>query len=192
MTTDKAVWLVSSMGISNTLGRIISGILASFTKTNSSIFVVVCTLITGAISFLPCLHLTTESLFLFSSFFGFFSGDLIKMVFSERYKDLTFPPYHKNPFFSAPFISLRPILLVEFLGLERLTNAFGLVLLTQGIASVIGPPLAGLTVTAVGDSSHAFMLSGCLILASAIAMTISSSCHLSHKRQVFIDIREWI
>lgn len=46
--------------------------------------------------------------------------------------------------FLACFASLRSILLVDFLGLEKLTNAFGLLLLCQGIAAVIGAPLAGI------------------------------------------------
>jgi hypothetical protein len=34
-------------------------------------------------------------------------------------------------------------LLVDLLGLEKLNNAFGLFLFCQGIASVVGSPLAG-------------------------------------------------
>lgn len=46
--------------------------------------------------------------------------------------------------FSAAFASLRSILLVELLGLEKLTNAFGLLLLFQGIAALVGSPVAGM------------------------------------------------
>lgn len=41
------------------------------------------------------------------------------------------------------FATLRSIVIVELLGLEKLTNAFGLLLLFQGIASIIGAPVAG-------------------------------------------------
>ncbi len=44
---------------------------------------------------------------------------------------------------SAAFVSLRIILLVEMLGLERLTNAFGFLLLFQGLAFVVSPPILG-------------------------------------------------
>lgn len=44
---------------------------------------------------------------------------------------------------TAAFASLRSILLVELLGLEKLTNAFGLLLLFQGIAGIFGSPVAG-------------------------------------------------
>lgn len=48
------------------------------------------------------------------------------------------------PLSPAAFASLRSILLVELLGLEKLTNAFGLLLLFQGIAGIFGSPVAGM------------------------------------------------
>lgn len=45
--------------------------------------------------------------------------------------------------FVAAFIALRSIVLVELLGIQKLTNAFGLTSLFQGIAVLIGSPLAG-------------------------------------------------
>lgn len=48
-----------------------------------------------------------------------------------------------NVTFPAVFASLRSILVVDLLGLEKLTNAFGLLLLFQGVAAAIGAPLAG-------------------------------------------------
>lgn len=41
------------------------------------------------------------------------------------------------------YVGLTSVILVDLLGLEKLTNAFGLLLLFQGIASFVGPPLAG-------------------------------------------------
>lgn len=41
------------------------------------------------------------------------------------------------------YVGLTSVILVDLLGLERLTNAFGVLLLFQGIASLVGPPLAG-------------------------------------------------
>ena len=42
-------------------------------------------------------------------------------------------------------MSLKPIVLVDLLGLEKLSSAFGLALLFQGIGALAGPPLAGLS-----------------------------------------------
>ena len=44
---------------------------------------------------------------------------------------------------SGAYVGLTSVVLVDLLGLEKLTNAFGLLLMFQGIASVIGPPVIG-------------------------------------------------
>ena len=49
---------------------------------------------------------------------------------------------HTSPV-SAVFVSLRSILMVELIGLDRLTNAFGLVTMCQGLSAFIGAPIAG-------------------------------------------------
>lgn len=41
------------------------------------------------------------------------------------------------------YVSLTSVILVDLLGLDKLTNAFGLLLLFQGVATVIGPPIVG-------------------------------------------------
>lgn len=46
-------------------------------------------------------------------------------------------------FISANY-SLTSIILVELITLERFTNAYGLLLLVQGLSNLMGPPLAGL------------------------------------------------
>jgi hypothetical protein len=45
--------------------------------------------------------------------------------------------------FVAANYSLTSIILVEITTIERFTNAYGLLLLVQGIANLVGPPLAG-------------------------------------------------
>lgn len=47
---------------------------------------------------------------------------------------------------SGVFVSLMSVVLVDLLGLEKLTSAFGLVLLFEGIGAVLGPPIAGITI----------------------------------------------
>lgn len=47
-------------------------------------------------------------------------------------------------FFLATFATLRSVITVELLGLEKLNSAFGLLLLFQGLAVTIGSPIAGI------------------------------------------------
>lgn len=56
--------------------------------------------------------------------------------------------------FIAANYSLTSIILVELITLERFTNAYGLLLLVQGVANLVGPPLAG-TYRIVGWVFHA-------------------------------------
>jgi hypothetical protein len=51
---------------------------------------------------------------------------------------------HLFVYIAACFASLRSILIVELMGLDKLTNAFGLLLLLQGVAAAIGSPIAGI------------------------------------------------
>ena len=44
---------------------------------------------------------------------------------------------------SGAYVGLTSVVLADLLGIERLTNAFGLLLMFQGIASIVGPPLCG-------------------------------------------------
>lgn len=46
-------------------------------------------------------------------------------------------------FSKASFNALVSIVLVELLGISQLTDAFGLLGLADGVAVIIGPPLAG-------------------------------------------------
>lgn len=60
------------------------------------------------------------------------------------------------------------MIVVELLGLEKLTNAFGLLLLFQGLAATVGSPLAGAFMDLTGSYDAAFYLSGGLIFVSAL------------------------
>ncbi len=39
---------------------------------------------------------------------------------------------------------LKPVILVDLIGLERLTDAFGLFLLVEAFGFIIGPPIVGM------------------------------------------------
>uniref|UniRef100_A0A2P2HYH7 Monocarboxylate transporter 14-like n=1 Tax=Hirondellea gigas TaxID=1518452 RepID=A0A2P2HYH7_9CRUS len=68
----------------------------------------------------------------------------------------------------AIFASLRSILLVELLGLEKLTNAFGLLLLIQGVAASFGSPIAGGFADLTGGFSTSFFVFGALYAISGL------------------------
>ncbi|BHF65242.1 hypothetical protein SprV_0200825200 [Sparganum proliferum] len=68
----------------------------------------------------------------------------------------------------APFYSLTSIVLCEILGLEALTNAYGLLTLVRGVSSTVGSPLAGMVVESTGTFSVAFIGAGWTIMTGAL------------------------
>ena len=59
---------------------------------------------------------------------------------------------------SGAYVGLTSVVLVDLLGLDKLTNAFGLLLLFQGIASVIGPPIIGKRYSYIERNQHYLVL----------------------------------
>lgn len=74
--------------------------------------------------------------------------------------------------FIAANYALTSIILVELISLDRFTNAYGLLLLVQGVANLIGPPLAGWITDVTGNYDLAFYLSGFFIAVSGALMFI--------------------
>ncbi|XP_068226998.1 monocarboxylate transporter 14-like isoform X2 [Palaemon carinicauda] len=125
--------LVATIGITNTVGRIICGWVSDHPKVDA-LFVNNVSLMLGGGATVILPFLADESLLLcYAVIFGFAV---------------------------AAFASLRSILLVELLGLEKLTNAFGLLLLFQGIAALFGSPTAGAFVDATKSYDLTFYVFG--------------------------------
>ncbi|KAK3746745.1 hypothetical protein RRG08_059576 [Elysia crispata] len=69
----------------------------------------------------------------------------------------------------AVFVSLRSIIMVELMGLDRLTSAFGLVIMCQGISAFLGAPIAGSLSDTYGNYNAAFYLAGISFALSGIS-----------------------
>ncbi|GFO07844.1 monocarboxylate transporter [Plakobranchus ocellatus] len=108
--------LISIIGITNTVGRVIVGFVSDQTWADCLIINNVALVIGGvATSLAP-----------------FYPSYLMLAVYSAVFGSAI-----------AVFVSLRSIIMVELMGLERLTSAFGLVIMFQGISAFIGAPIAG-------------------------------------------------
>ncbi|GFO32962.1 monocarboxylate transporter 12 [Plakobranchus ocellatus] len=71
----------------------------------------------------------------------------------------------------AGFVSLSSIIICDRMGLEKLTNGFGLLCLVRGVGTMMGPPLAGAMYDSSGSYDLSFFLGGLLMAAGA-------SCHV--------------
>lgn len=81
--------------------------------------------------------------------------------------------YNLSLFFLAGYISLTSIILVDLLGLDKLTNAFGLLILFRGAAAIVGSPLAGALYDATNSFSIPFYVAGGFFAISAITSFIA-------------------
>lgn len=123
--SSSAGFLLSIIGITNTFGRVICGYVSDFPQVDSLLLNNICLIIsTVSIAVTP----------LSTSFGGYVA---IAIFFGIAV---------------SGYISLTSIILVDLLGLDKLTNAFGLLILFRGVAAVVGSPLAG----AVYDSTQSY------------------------------------
>ncbi|EDS33475.1 monocarboxylate transporter [Culex quinquefasciatus] len=74
--------------------------------------------------------------------------------------------------FIAANYSLTSIILVELITLEKFTNAYGLLLLVQGVANLVGPPLAGWISDMTENYNLSFYLAGLFIALSGLLLFV--------------------
>nr|CAD7400917.1 unnamed protein product [Timema poppensis] len=141
MERDLAMFLVSCIGITNTIGRVLCGIVSSIPGMNALFINNTALTLGGAATILSGVSMSVTYQYAYAIIFGLSI---------------------------ACFASLRSIIIVDLMGLDNLTNAFGLLLLFQGISAAIGSPIAGAFMDATGSYDASFYLSGTLILVSAI------------------------
>lgn len=109
-------YLLSAIGAGNTAGRIILGYVADKPKVNRLVVYNICLTLCGIACIINVFCVSIVQNIIYALFYGFTTG---------------------------AYVGLTSVITVDLFGLDKLTNAFGMLLLFQGIASFIGPPLAG-------------------------------------------------
>ncbi|XP_029647396.1 monocarboxylate transporter 7 isoform X2 [Octopus sinensis] len=138
---SNAAFLLSIIGITNTIGRVVTGFLADLRKVDSLLINNIALLVTGIATCLSLFCNNYATLCIYASVFGLFA---------------------------AAFISLTSIIICDLLGLDKLTNAFGLLSLVRGISTIIGPPLAGAIYDSTKKYDSAFQMGGILIICGGL------------------------
>ncbi|KAG4077718.1 hypothetical protein HA402_004177 [Bradysia odoriphaga] len=142
--TDASI-LISVIGIVNMVGEIILGWFGDKKYLTAGVIYAICMGFCGITTALVPLMKSYVGLSIVSGLFGLFI---------------------------AANYALTSIILVELITLERFTNAYGLLLLVQGIANLVGPPLAGWITDLTGNYDLAFYLSGFFICVSGVLMFV--------------------
>ena len=83
-------------------------------------------------------------------------------------------------FFVAAYISLTSIVLVELLGIDNLTSAFGLLVLFRGVFCMVGPPVAGSVFDQTQRYDISFYMAGGFLIVAAF---VSSMAHVLQIKQ---------
>ncbi|XP_053604996.1 monocarboxylate transporter 12 isoform X4 [Plodia interpunctella] len=149
---SQASFLISIIGITNTVGRIACGWVADFPWMD--------TLLLNNI----CLVIATVSVAATPFCFSYICYVLMAIAFGLAI---------------SGYISLTSIILVDLLGLDKLTNAFGLLILFRGAAAIVGTPLAG----AVYDATRTYAPSFYMAAGFFLVATLTSFAAPMFKRK---------
>ncbi|XP_055353721.1 monocarboxylate transporter 2-like [Paramacrobiotus metropolitanus] len=136
ITDSEATWVLMSISVTNTIGRIVVGFISDMPKVDP--IVVACSaLIVGGICTVFFPLMSTMALFV-----------TYALIFGLSI---------------SAFAALRSIILVDLFGIAMLNNSFGLQMLFQGIAALVGSPIAGALAKATGSKDSTFYFAGVLI-----------------------------
>ncbi|XP_014667422.1 PREDICTED: monocarboxylate transporter 13-like [Priapulus caudatus] len=144
-TEQLASMLISVIGVSNCVGRITFGFMAHHPKVSAqTLYVSAFGAIGVATFFVPA-----------STYYGYIVAYCVILGF-----------------FSATFGALLPPLLVQFLGLHRMANGYGFLLVYEAVGTLFGAPAAGMMYDAVHTYTSSFYMAGAFFVASALVMLI--------------------
>ncbi|XP_076457514.1 monocarboxylate transporter 5-like [Babylonia areolata] len=138
---SEAAYLISIIGMANTIGRVAVGFVSDQSWADCLLINNVALMIGGATT--CCVP--------------FFSDYPVFAVYAYIFGTSI-----------AVFVSLRSIIMVELMGLQKLTNAFGLVIMFQGISTFIGAPIAGMLSDLTGDYNISFYVAGMFLALSGV------------------------
>ena len=138
-----ASFLLAVIGIVNTVGRIVLGYISDKPWLDRLWLYNIALTICGIATALSAFCLDYVSLAIYCAVFGLTIG---------------------------AYVGLTSVIVVDLFGLEKLTNAFGLLLPFQGIASLVGPPIAGRLKDNLGSYDPGFYLAGTMIAASGLML----------------------
>ena len=139
----KASFLISVIGIVSTFGQVAYGWFGDLPGLNVLYFYAISLSVCGAFTICIPTFSSYALLVAYCSAFGFF--------ISANY-------------------ALSTIILVDIVTLDRLTNAYGLLMFSQGLANTLGPPFAGFLSDISGSHVLSFYVAGTAMLVSGFML----------------------
>merc|ERR1719318_2378220 len=133
ISPSNAAFLISAIGVTNTVGRLVAGWLADRPNINPMLLIMVAVMAATPTHFI----------------FPFISSYWIFLVPSCIFGFLT-----------GVWVSALPSALVTLVGVPLLAPSFGIITAFRGAMVLTGPPLAGYVVDMVGRKGAAMVVSG--------------------------------
>ncbi|KAF8782372.1 Monocarboxylate transporter 14 like protein [Argiope bruennichi] len=147
-TKLEASFLISIMGIANTIAKIIFGLWADRASLSVLNIYIICLFVNG---------ISTTMISLINEYYQI---ALYSFVFETTW---------------GATIALTSILLVDLLGLDKLSNAYGLYLLVTGISTSAGAPVTGILYNITGSYNLGFYLAGGFTIIGTLLLLIIPS-----------------
>ncbi|KAL0276710.1 UNVERIFIED_CONTAM: hypothetical protein PYX00_004222 [Menopon gallinae] len=144
LSKEEASLLLAAIGITNTVGRIVCGLLGSIRRLDIILLHILFLIFGALLNIAVVFFFDKTSLFVYATLYGF--------VLAEQG-------------------CMRSVILVKLVGLESLTNAFGILLLFLGLSTIAGIPLAGYIKQLTGTYDYVFYYSSGIIALSALIVT---------------------
>jgi len=146
LSATQGAMLVSIIGLTNTVGRIVAGWLAD--QPCVSPLIMTCSVVSGVAPLVYVFSVCTQlwEYIVLAAFFGFLTGC---------------------------WVSVAPATLTDLLGANLLTQAFGFLSFFRGFAALSGPPIAGAVVDVTGSSEAALLVSGGIFTGAAVTYVIT-------------------
>ncbi|CAH1795975.1 unnamed protein product [Owenia fusiformis] len=158
VSKEQAAFLISILGIANTIGRVMCGWVSDQPWADCLVINNIALVCGGSITIVLPFFLHYGLLATYSVVFGLGI---------------------------AVFVSLRSVIMVELIGRERLTNSFGLVTLCQGLSSFIGAPIAGFLFDVTGNYTISFYVAGSTVALAGVICTPLRRIARWHDRRTY-------
>ncbi|KAI4458182.1 monocarboxylate transporter [Holotrichia oblita] len=167
-----AAYLLSCFGFANLVGRIACAIINFFPSIKSLPLTVAFVLFAGSSVVASVFFIQVPAQFAFCAVYG---------VSFESF--LVFRSHTCQLFVTAMIFSLKPILIVELFGIEKLSNSFGILMMFYGMACLLGIPIGGLMHDMTNSYIVSFLFAGVSIILSGLLLSsVPSILHKEKKR----------
>jgi len=190
LTAAQGSYLVSLIGVSNTVARVILGAISQ--KLNRLFLyntcLVICGLSMGISNYIQPVTASIVGVNCADQLAQVAANVSVESVVSnvsvmdvanvtQNFTSWYCDPYYGQVIYvncygvtSAAYVLLTTLVLADLFGPEKFTNSFGLLLLFQGVATFAGPPIVGFMFDAYGSYNEGLILMGAFVALSGLML----------------------